>query len=383
MDTQEPLILTEELRMVQKSARELFDSVAPLSEFRRLRDAQDERAYVPELWSRMAELGWPAMLIPEKYEGIDFGFGGLGVVMSEAGRSLSASPLLMSGVVGACTLLRCAPESIKTEILPKIASGENTITLAIEEGDRHQPYEIGMMSASGKSDAYSLSGEKRFVLDGGFADHIVVSAQLEKELALFLVNGTAKGVKREPLQTIDHRNTVHLSLKNAPARLLARAEPAKAALGYALDAGRVAIAAEMLGGAWECFDRTVAYLKEREQFGVKIGSFQALQHRAAQIYVLLELTRSVVLDASAKVEESWNSTDKEVLRQMAMAAAHAKTTANDCYLKAASEGIQMHGGIGMTDEFDIGFFIKRMQVATQSFGDSNFLRTRYADLAGI
>ena len=389
MDSNEHLVLTEEQHLLQKSARELFDATAPISELRRLRDSQDAHGYVPELWTKMAELGWSAMLIPEKYQGIDFGFAGLSVIMSESGRSLSASPLLMTAAVGVSALMRAAPEAIKKEVLPKIASGEHTLTLAIEEGTTHEPFAANALSATQKAQTFTLNGTKRFVLDGGFADYIIVSASLQdggsskKRFALFLVDGKAKGLQRTPLVAIDHRNCADLSFKNVSASLLAQAGTAEASLDFALDVGRLAIAAEMYGAASECFDRTVKYLKEREQFGVKIGTFQALQHRAAQLYTLLELTHSVILDANAQVERAWNGDNQEARKKMALAVAHAKTYANDCFHKVSSEGIQMHGGIGMTDEFDIGFFLKRMQTAAQSFGDSHFLRARYADLAGI
>lgn len=382
------LVLNEEQQLLQKSARELFDTVAPLSELRRLRDAKDKNAFTPELWKKMAELGWTAMIVPEQYGGIDFGFSGLGVVMCEAGRTLSASPLLMTVAAGVPVLLRSASEDIKTRLLPQIAGGECTVTLALEEGLHHDPYG-GDSVATGQGDKYTLSGEKRMVFDGGFADWFLVTAHCGKtkstdaNIGLFLVDGSAGGVERTALCTIDNRNVAHISFKRVPAVLLAKGQSAKVALDFALDAVRVTLAAEMLGGALESFERTVGYLKEREQFGSKIGSFQALQHRVAQLYVHLELTRSALLDAIAKVERAWDGKDKERVKEMAIAASLAKTYAGECYQRVASESVQMHGGIGMTDEFDIGFFLKRMQVAAQSFGDANFLCTRYADLVGV
>ncbi len=263
-----------------------------------------------------------------------------------------------------------------------IATGELTLALALEEGHHHAPYCVATR-AEKEGDQYILSGEKTFVLDGHSADQLIVVARTAGEnsdqhgLSLFLVDANTEGVTRTRTKMIDSRNAARITFDNVNlpvAALLGAESEASAILDQVLDRGRICLAAEMLGGILEAFERTIDYLKEREQFGVKIGSFQALQHRAAIMYIEIELCKSVVIAALAALDEQSDD--------IAQLASHAKARVNDTYELVSNEAVQMHGGIGVTDELEIGFFLKRARVAMQALGDSAFHRDRLATLAG-
>jgi alkylation response protein AidB-like acyl-CoA dehydrogenase len=376
------LVLNEEQRLLQDTAKEFLSSNAPVETLRQLRDSRDELGYSNELWQQMAELGWASIILPEQYGGLDFGFLGLGTVLEETGRTLAATPLLSSAVIGASALLLGGNDLQKESLLPEIAAGQLTLGLALEESNHHNPAGVAM-TATNKGDHYLLTGRKLFVVDGHSADKLIVVARTSAEpgdsagLSLFLVDGQAEGLTRKRTIMADSRNAANLEFENvrvATAQLLGNVDEGWAVLEPTLDRARVALAAEMLGSAWEAFERTVEYLKERDQFGAKIGSFQALQHRASQMFIELELARSVVLQALSTVDEQPD--------QLPLLASLAKARLNDVAKLVTNEAVQMHGGIGVTDELEIGFFLKRARVAMQLFGDSSFHKDRYASLCG-
>jgi acyl-CoA dehydrogenase len=347
-----------------------------------LRDNRDSKGYSTELWQQMAELGWASIILPQEYGGLDFGFTGLGVVMEETGRTLTASPLLASAVIGASAILLGGNASQKESLLPAIAAGELTLALALEESHHHRPNRIATR-AQADGDDYIITGSKTFVLDGHSADRLLVVARTDGEtgdtsgISLFLVDPDSEGLRRQRTGLMDSRNAANINFDHV--RVGREALVGEPGLGWAvleptLDRARVALAAEMLGSALEAFERTVAYLKEREQFGVKIGSFQALQHRAAHMQSRIELCRSVVLQALTAVDES--------PEQLPLLASLAKAQLNELAKLVSNEAVQMHGGIGVTDELEIGFFLKRARATMQTFGDSGFHKNRYATLCG-
>jgi len=376
------LVLNEEQRFLQDSAREFLANTAPVEALRKLRDSRDPVGYDPELWQQMAELGWASIILPEAYGGLDFGFTGLGVVMEETGRTLTASPLFASAVVVASAILLAGSEAQKSALLPEIAAGRLTLALALEESHHHQPCQIATTIAA-DGDGYLISGCKTFVLDGHSADQVLVVARSSgaqgssEGLSLVLVDRSAEGVSVQRTLMADSRNAANLSFDSVRvdgAALLGELDQGWQVLEPVLDRGRVALAAEMMGLSLEAFERTVEYLKEREQFGVKIGSFQALQHRAAHIQSQLELCRSVILQALSTVDEAPD--------QLPLLASLAKVKLNQLAKLVTNEAVQMHGGIGVTDELEIGFFLKRARVAMQVFGDTGFHKDRYATLCG-
>ena len=378
------MILNEEQTMLKDSAKDFCATNAPKGQLRKLRDEENPDGFDRGTWGSMVELGWAAIPWSEDHGGLAFGYKGLGVVTEESGRTLTASPLYASVWVGGTLINLGGSDEQKAELLPQLAAGELLLALALEESHKHDPYGI-QTTASATDDGYVLDGNKTFVLDGHVADKLVVAARTSGEvgsregISLFLVDREANGVSVTRTIMADSRNAANVKLdavKVGNDALLGTADTAADTLDQALDIARIGLSAEMLGGIQECFERTVEYLKERKQFGVAIGSFQALKHRAADMFCEIELSKSCVLEALTALDEQ---RDRD---EVAKLASLAKAKVGETYNLVSREGIQMHGGIGMTDEFDIGFFIKRAAVAEQTFGDVNFHRNRYGELEG-
>lgn len=377
-----PLVLNEEQRLLKDTASEFLSSQAPVEALRKLRDSKDELGYDQPLWKQMVELGWAGITLPEAYDGLDFGFMGLGAVIEESGRRLTASPLFSTVVLAASAIVLGGNEQQKQALLPAIASGKTTLALALEESSHHRPANIATTAVK-DGDNYRLNGSKVSVVDGASADQLIAVARTSgtagdtNGISLFLIDGKADGLKRSRRWMADSRALADVTFDNVSVSadsVIGEIDKGWAILDPTLDRGRICLAAEMLGGVLECFERTVAYLQEREQFGVKIGSFQALKHRAAHMYTEIELAKSVVLDAFSAIDEG-----RADLGQMASL---AKATLNDVFYLVSNEAVQMHGGIGVTDELEIGFFLKRSRMAIQLLGDSGFHRDRYASLCG-
>ena len=378
------MILNEEQTMLKDSAKDFCATNAPIGQLRKLRDEENPDGFDRGTWGSMVELGWAAIPWSEDHGGLAFGYKGLGVVTEESGRTLTASPLYASVWVGGTLINLGGSDEQKAELLPQLAAGELLLALALEESHKHDPYGI-QTTASATDDGYVLDGNKTFVLDGHVADKLIVAARTSGEvgsregISLFLVDREANGVSVTRTIMADSRNAANVKLdavKVGNNALLGTADTAADILDQALDIARIGLSAEMLGGIQECFERTVEYLKERKQFGVAIGSFQALKHRAADMFCEIELSKSCVLEALTALDEQ---RDRD---EVAKLASLAKAKVGETYNLVSREGIQMHGGIGMTDEFDIGFFIKRAAVAEQTFGDVNFHRNRYGELEG-
>lgn len=362
------LILNEEQQMLKTSAAEFLKSKAPIASLRLLRDTNDPTGYDKELWREMAEMGWACLTIPETYGGLDFGYTGLGQILEETGRTLTASPLVSTVLLSTTAITLSANESLKQALLPAIAEGNLVVALAFEEGKFHKTDSF-QTTATTNDDGYSINGIKTFVLDGHVADTFIVATNN----GLFVVDANADGVSRERIVMMDSRNAAVVSFDNVNVSASAKLGD-NAILNKTLDIGRIGLAAEMLGSIKEAFERTMAYLKERQQFGVTIGSFQALQHRAAIMFGEIELCKSIVIKALQAIDE-----DSEDLPRLASL---AKAKLGQTFQLVSNEGIQMHGGIGMTDEEEIGFFLKRARVAQRTFGDSNYHLDRLAKMKG-
>ena len=374
------LVLTSEQTMLRDNARSFLAKNAPIAHLRELRDSNDPTGFSRELWKQFAQLGWAGILIPPDYDGLGLGHVEAGVVMEELGHTLTPSPLLASSLVGATALARAGTDAQKRTHLPKVAAGELLVSLAVDEAAKHGPEKTALRAVRG-SGGFILKGEKTFVLDGHVADLVIVAARTsgvpgdQRGLTLFLVDRGANGLKAERTAMVDIHNAARLEFDEvtvAADAVLGEVDAGLGALESALNVGRAGVAAELLGVADEAFNRTVSYLRERKQFGKLIGEFQGLQHRAALLYCELEVARSAVLKALQSLDESFATAGPVV----SMAKAKAGTTAT----LAVQEAVQMHGGIGMTDEFDIGFFMKRARVGQELFGDANFHADRLARL---
>ena len=294
------LLFNEEQQYLKDTAKEFVQKNAPINHFRELRDSENETGYSPELWKQMAELGWAGILISEEYGGSDFGMIGLGAILEETGRCLVPSPLFSTALLGASLIEIGGNSDQKEDLLAKIAKGNLATAFALEEGPRHAPNKIST-TATKNGGNFVLNGKKTFVLDGHSADLIIVAARTtgEKEdlsgISLFLVDPGSKGLVRKRTKMVDSRNACELSFKNVEVEgksLLGDLDAGFPIIEEVLERAQIGISAEMLGNALEVFDRTLDYLKERKQFGSVIGSFQALQHRAAIMFAELELTKS-------------------------------------------------------------------------------------------
>ncbi len=366
------LVLTEEQSMLRDSARGLISDKAPVSHLRSLRDAKDATGFSRELWTTFAEMGFAGLLVPEEFGGSGLGAVEAGVVMEEIGRSLMPSPFLSTAVVAASALARGGNAGQKQHYLPKIADGSLLATLAVDEGTKHRPLATAMQ-ATRSGNGFRLNGAKALVVDGHVADLLIVAARSAGSpgdrdgLTLFLVDPKAKGIAIERTMMVDSHNAARIEFDQVEINadgVLGEVDQGHAMLEQVLNIGRGAVASEMVGLSEEVFGRTVSYLKERKQFGKLIGEFQALQHRAAQLYIDIEITRAAVLKALQALDAD--------IAKAAAAVAVAKARAGTTATLAVQEGVQMHGGMGMTDQFDIGFFMKRARVCQELFGDANF-----------
>ena len=374
------LVLSEEQSMLRDSARGLISDKAPVSHLRQLRDSKDATGFSRDLWKTFAEMGFSGLLVPESFGGSGLGCVEAGVVMEEIGRTLMPSPFLSTAVLAASALSRGGSAAQKSEHLPKISDGTLLAALAIDEGSKHRPVRTKMQAVR-SGNGFRLNGAKAFVVDGHTADLFIVAARSagatgEREgLTLFLVDPKSKGVETERTAMVDSHNAARIIFDNVEVNadsVLGEVDQGYPLLEGVLNIGRGAVAAEMVGLSEEVFGRTVDYLKERKQFGKRIGEFQALQHRAAQLYIDIEITRAAVLKALQSLDADVESAG--------VAVAVAKARAGSTATLAVQEGVQMHGGMGMTDQFDIGFFMKRARVCQELFGDSNFHADQLARL---
>ena len=377
------LILTEEEQFLKDTAKSFAEERSPITHFRSLRDMSDPMLWDKNIWNEMSKLGWPGIMIPEEFGGSNFGLSGICVVLQECAKTLTPSPLFASGVLGAYAINNYGTKEQKEKYLPLIASGELTTSVAVDESSHHNPYDT-VLIAKKNSDEYILSGKKNFVIDGTSSDLLIVLARTSGEkgdstgLTLFLVDPTNEGIDRIKLEMADSRNYANIifdNVKISSKNVLGDIEAGGEAIDDILDIGRIAMSAEMLGNSEAAFETTLDYLKQRKQFGVLIGSFQALQHRAAEMFCEIELTKSSVIAAMRAADE--RSNDVQRLSSL------AKTIAGETLHLVSNEAIQMHGGIGVTDEYDIGFFLKRARVAEQIFGSAKFHTERYANLSGF
>jgi alkylation response protein AidB-like acyl-CoA dehydrogenase len=375
-------VLSEEQTMIRDGAKSWVQEKSPVTAFRKLRDSGNTDGFDRNVWKEMAEMGWAGILIPEEFGGTGLGYLTLGLVLEETGRTLTASPLVSTALTATTALILGGNDAQKKKYLPQIAEGKLIATLAVDEGPHHAPQKIAL-KAEKSAAGYKLNGKKSFVLDGGVADLIIVAARTSGKsgdkggVTLFLVDGKAGGLSREKLKTVDSRGVANLAFANVEVgadAVLGSADQGDGLLESTLDRARAGLAAEMLGQAMQSFDVTLEYLKTRVQFGQVIGTFQALQHRAAKMFTDLELARSCVEGALSAIDRDAND--------VAQLASLAKAKVGDLVHLVSNEMVQMHGGIGMTDAHDAGLYLKRARAQEATFGGSSYHRDRYATLLG-
>jgi alkylation response protein AidB-like acyl-CoA dehydrogenase len=369
------LILTEEQSMLRDSARDFLSEQAPVSQLRALRDSADASGYSRDLWAQFASMGFTGVLVPEAHGGLGLGQVEAGVLMHQIGRQLCASPLLASGLVAATALMQAGSTEQQQRWLPAIAAGQLIATLAVDETAHHHPQTF-TTRARQEGANWLIDGNKTLVLDGHVADALIaVAADADGTPGLYWVEAKAPGVLIERTVMVDAHNAARVVLQGAPAQRLGLAGSHALALQTTLDVGRCAVAAELMGLADEVFERTVQYLQDRKQFGKAIGEFQALQHRAASLYAELQIGHAALIHAQQLL-------DAGDAAKAHAAVAVAKARAGRTATLAVQEGVQMHGGMGMTDAFEIGFFMKRARVLNVLWGDANQHLDAFARLRG-
>ena len=377
------LVLSEEQELLARTAREFVNGRSSLKRVRRLRDAHDADGFSRDLWGEMAALGWLGIAIPEEHGGAGLGWRELMVVLEEVGRGLIPEPIVSTVLLGTSAILLGGNDTQKREHLPPVAAGERLLAVAYEEP--RSRYDLRHVEARGEKSGsgFLLRGEKTNVLDGHVADWLIVSARTSAGardaggISLFVLRADTPGVTIERQSRIDSRNTARIRLDDVRIggdQVLGSVDQGGALLARVVDRATIGLTAEMLGGMSAALEMTVEYLKTRVQFGVLIGTFQALKHRAAKMYIETELARSAVMAAHRALDEGRD--DGAVARLASL----AKARCADAYNLIAKEGVQMHGGIGMTDEHDIGLFLKRARVAEMTFGDAAYHRDRIARL---
>ncbi|MGI9430715.1 MAG: acyl-CoA dehydrogenase family protein [Myxococcota bacterium] len=376
------LILSEDQLILRDMARSFCAEKSPVERMRGLRDTNDADGFSRDLWKEMGELGWIGILLPESLGGADMGYGELGVVLAECGRVLAPEPFVSTVLLGGNALALGASEPLQKELLPDVCTGERILAMAFQEHGRFAPYAVGT-AATRDGDGFRIRGEKLYVLDGHVADQIVTVTRTAGEgadrdgLTLLAVDADAPGVSVQRTVMVDGRNAAKVTFEDVAvdaSRVLGTVGAGADLLDAVFDRATVGLCSEMVGTFEEAFERTLEYLKTREQFGVKIGTFQGLRHRAAEVFGELEFARSVVRDAETALDEA-----RDDARECASA---AKARCSDVASLIGGEAVQMHGGIGMTDEEEVGLFFKRLKAAELTLGDANYHRNRYAALRG-
>jgi alkylation response protein AidB-like acyl-CoA dehydrogenase len=377
------LVLTEDQELLAQTARDFVAEHSPVKRVRDLRDSGDEVGFSRDLWRQMAELGWVGIPFPEVFGGAEMGLAELAVVLEPLGRNLAPEPFLSNVLLAGQAILLGGSEKQQAEWLPRMIAGDALLALAYAEAKSRYDVHRVETRADATGDGWRLTGEKVQVLDGGVADAWVVSARLSGEvgdsegLALFLVPSGAPGVTVTPQGRVDSRAAAIVRFDGVAVgadALVGEAGRGGALLERVVDMATVGLCAEMLGSMTEAFERTLQYLKDRKQFGVPIGSMQALKHRTAEMFIEVELARSCTMAAARAIDAA--EQDAGALVSL------AKARCSDAGMRVAYEAVQMHGGIGMTDEHEIGFYLKRARAAELTFGDSAWHRDRWARSRG-
>ena len=377
-----PLYHTEDQAMLADTARSFMaEEGAIAKQLRHWRDQGCKDGFGHGLWKQFAELGLTGVLVAEADGGLGMGHVEAGIVLEEIGRNLTPSPFLTSAVAAA-TALGAGNAELRGRYLPGLLAGESVFAVAIDEGPKHRPERIKTRAARA-GNGFKLDGAKSFVLQGGSADMLVVAARTSgndddaEGITLFAVPKDAAGLSHDAVRLVDSSMATHVKLDGVLVdadAVIGEVDGGRDLLNKVLAAGRIGAAAESVGVAGGAFDMTTTYLKQRKQFGKLIGEFQALQHRAAHLYSEIEIARAATIKAQQLLD---GGSDKAELMVSV-----AKAKAGKAAALAVKEGVQMHGGIGMTDEYDIGLYMKRDRALAEFMGDVYYHAERVAQLTG-
>ena len=379
------LALTQDQAILARTAAAFAAERLPLPRVRKLRESSDGLGYSREAWTEIARLGWTGIPFAEADGGAGLGLAEVVLVTEALGRCLAPEPFVASVMLAGQVLALAGDERQRSSALTPLVTGDKVVALALHErGARYDAHRVTTRAEKGPAGGYRITGAKSHVAAGYRADALIVAARTSGEVAnaagitLLLVPADAPGLTIAKQHLLDSRNAALIELAGvevSESAVVGRVGGGAEAIDEAIDRATVALCGEMLGAMSEAFDRTLAYLKERTQFGVAIGTFQGLKHRAARIFVEIELARSAVMAAARAVDEH--------LPLGRALVSVAKARCSDAYVHVANEAVQMHGGIGMTDEHDIGLFMKHARASEMAFGDAAFHRARFAALGGF
>ena len=377
-----PLFHNDDQAMLAETASQFMaEEGAIAKQLRHWRDRECKDGFGHALWKQMAEMGFTGILVGEVDGGLGMGHVEAGIVLEEIGRNLTPSPFLASSVLAA-SALDAGSDDLKARWLPGLIAGDSVFAVAVDEGPKHNPQRI-RTRAEKSGNGFRLSGAKTFVLQGASADMLVVAARTSgsdddaEGITLFAVPKDASGMSHEAVRLVDSSMATYTKFEGVELdgdAVIGEVDGGRAVLDSMLLAGRVGAAAEGVGVARGAMDRTVDYLKQRKQFGRLIGEFQALQHRAAHLYSEIEIARAATIKAAQLLDAG--------SEQAELMASVAKAKVAKAAGLAVREGVQMHGGIGMTDEYDIGLYMKRERALQEFLGDQYYHAGRVAELSG-
>ncbi len=375
------LDFTEEQDMLRNSARDFLSTECDKATVRKIEESDE--GYSPEIWSKMAELGWQGLMIPEEYDGMGMGLMDLVVIFEEIGRNVLPSPFLATVVLGTSPIVEAGTEEQKKELLPKVVTGEAILTLALTEPSVGYSADCVELKAEGKGDIFVLNGTKLFVEFASASDYMVVVARTksggnpEDGITLFLVDSKSPGIKIEPFVTtgMDKQCEVVFDNVSVPgASIIGKLDKGWPIVAKTLENATVAKCAEMVGGMQAVLDMSVAYAKERVQYGRPIGSYQAIQHMLADMFIRVIMSKNILYEAAWMVSEGLPAAGK---------LATAKGFCNEAYKKVTVDGVEVHGAIGTTRDHDMGLYYRRAIVADSTFGDTESQREAVAIQLGL
>jgi alkylation response protein AidB-like acyl-CoA dehydrogenase len=376
------LDFTQEQDMLRNSARDFLTTECDKKKVREIEES--EAGYSPEIWGKMAELGWQGLMIPEEYDGMGMGLMDLLVVFEEIGRNILPSPYLATVALGTPPIVEAGTEEMKKKVLPKIATGEAIVTMALTEPSAGYSADCVELKAKAQGDNFVLNGTKLFVEYASASDYMVVIARTksggnpEDGITLFLVDSKSPGIKIQPFATtgMDKQCEVVFDKVSVPkSSVIGEVDRGWPIVKKTLKIAMTAKCAEMIGGMQAVLDMSVAYAKERVQYGRPIGSYQAMQHMLADMFTRAFMSKNIVYEAAWMVAEEVEGHEVKI--------SVAKAWCNEAYKKVTEDGVQVHGAIGTTRDHDMGLYYRRSKAADPTFGDTEDHREVVARSLGL
>ena len=375
------LDFTEEQDMLRNSARDFLSTECDKAMVRTIEES--EEGYSAEIWRKMAELGWQGLMIPEQYDGMGMGFFDLVVVFEEIGRNILPSPYFATAVLGSPPIVEAGSEELKKEILPRVATGEAILTMALTEPSAGYTADCVELEAEDRGDSFVLNGTKLFVEFASASDYMVVVARTgsggdpEDGITMLLVESNSPGIKIDAFATTGTDKQCEVLFDNVSvpkSNVIGEMNKGWPIVAKTLKMATMTKCAEMIGGMQAVLDMSVAYAKERVQYGRPIGSYQAIQHMLADMFIRTDTSKNIVYEAAWMVSEGLECADK---------VSTAKAWCNEAYKKVSEDGVEVHGAIGTSRDHDMGLYYRRSMAADPTFGNTEDHREVVARSLGL